>query len=294
MTLQMPPTLVRPASSTSALPSRRRPVDAAWRTRAFACVLLVTSLAATGPARAALFGDDEARKAVLEVRNKLDVFQRETLRQLNELGRQQADMEQRLSRVEQGQRTNLDQQNQLEALRQEVARLRGQLEVQLNEMSQTRRQQKELSAALDTRLKQFEPVQVAIDDRTFSVDQSEKRAYDAALDQFRASDFKGAISGFQSFLKTYPDSPYRPQVLYWLGGAQYASGEFKASIGTLEQLAGKYPDNARVPDALLILGNAQADAGDRKSARETFRSIGERYPGTPASGAAKERMAALR
>ena len=212
------------------------------------------------------------------MRGKLDVFQRETLRQLNELGRQQADMEQRLGRLEQGQRVNLDQQNQLEALRQEVARLRGQLEVQHNELSQTRKQQKDLSAALDSRLKQFEPVQVTLDDKTFSVDQNEKRAYDAALEMFRASDFKGAIAAFQSFQKSYPDSPYLPLVLYWQGGAQYANGDTRAPSAPSSSWPASTPTIPRVPDAMLILGNAQADAGDRKSARETFKTIGDKYP----------------
>ncbi|MEO6270864.1 MAG: tol-pal system protein YbgF [Lautropia sp.] len=275
-------------------PSRpRRPACVSLTGAAVFTLLLSLQFGAPRPAWA-LFGDDEARRAVLEVRGKLEVFQRDTLRQLNEFGRQQADMEQRLSRLEQGQRVNLDQQNQLEALRQEVARLRGQLEVQLNEMSQTRRQQKELSATLDTRLKQFEPIQVTIDDKAASVEQTAKRDYDAALELFRGSDFKGAIAAFQSFQKTYPDSAYRPLVMYWQGGAQYASGDFKGAIGTMDQLAAKYPDNARVPDALLILGNAQADSGDRKSARETFKAIGEKYPGTPASGAAKDRLTSLR
>ena len=271
-----------------------RPASTAGRPATLGLGLLLAVLVTFASPAWALFGDDEARRAVLEVRDKLEVFQRETLRQLNELGRQQADMEQRLARVEQGQRVNLEQQNQLEALRQEVARLRGQLEVQLNELSQTRKQQKELSTALDSRLKQFEPVPVTIDDKGYNVEQAEKRAYEGALEMFRASDFKGAIAAFQSFLKTYPDSPYRPLVLYWQGGAQYANGEFKGAIATLEQLASRFPDNPRVPDALLILGNAQADGGDRKAARETFKSIGDKFPGTPASGAAKERMAALR
>jgi tol-pal system protein YbgF len=263
------------------------------RTTSLAVGLLIAVGSFATPAWA-LFGDDEARKAVLEVRGKLDVFQRETLKQLNEFGRQQADMEQRLVRLEQGQRVNLDQQNQLEALRQEVARLRGQLEVQYNELSQTRKQQKDLTTALDSRLKQFEPVQVTLDERTLSVDQNEKRAYDAALEVFRGSDFKGAVNAFQSFQKTYPDSAYLPWVLYWQGGAHYAAGEQKGAISALEQMARRFPDNPRVPDAMLILGNAQADAGDRKSARETFKTIGEKYPGTPASGAAKERLTALR
>jgi tol-pal system protein YbgF len=268
--------------------------SAAGRSVTLAASLLVAGVVGFASPAWALFGDDEARKAVLEVRGKLEVFQRETLRQLNEIARQQADMEQRLARVEQGQRVNLDQQNQLEQLRQEVARLRGQLEVQLNELSQTRKQQKELTSTLDSRLKQFEPVPVTIDDKNFTVEQTEKRAYDAALELFRASDFKAAIAAFQSFQKTYPDSPYIPLVLYWQGGAQYANGEFKGAIATLDQLARRHPDSPRVPDAMLILGNAQADAGDRKSARETFKAIGDKFPGTPASGAAKERMAALR
>ena len=75
----------------------------------------------------ALFGDDEARKAVLEVRQKVDALQRDMLRQLNEMGRQQADLDQRLSRLESAQRLAIEQQNQMESLRQEVARLRGQV-----------------------------------------------------------------------------------------------------------------------------------------------------------------------
>jgi tol-pal system protein YbgF len=270
---------------TPAPSSCSRQMSGAASKAAFTMSLVLLLAGAAGPAWA-IFGDDEARRAVLDVRSKLDALQRDTLRQLNEFGRQQADMEQRLARLEQGQRMNLDQQNQIEALRQEVARLRGQLEVQLNDLSQTRKQQKDLSATLDTRLKQFEPVQVTIDERSFSVEQAEKRAYDAALELFRASDFKNAITAFQNFQKTYPESPYLPVVLYWQGGAHYAGGEYKAAISTLDQLARKFPDNPRVPDGLLIMGNAQVDAGDRKSARETFRSIGEKFPGTPASGAA--------
>ena len=47
---------------------------------------------------------------------------------------------------------------------------------------------------------------MTIDDRAVNVDQAEKRAYDAALDQFRASDFKAAAQSFAAFQKQYPDS----------------------------------------------------------------------------------------
>ena len=246
-----------------------------------------------GPAHA-LFGDDEARKAIIELRARFDQLQADHGRRLEQMLQKQGDLESRIARLEQGQRVNLEQQNQLETLRQEVARLRGQVEEQLNALDQTRRQQKDLTSQLDSRLKQFEPVQVTLDGKTYSVEQAEKRAYDAALDQFRASDFKSATASFQNFLKSYPDSPYSPLVLYWDGGARYANGDFKGAITTMRALAKNHPDSPRVPDGLLILGNAQADSGDRKGARDTFKSIIDKYPDTSAAGGARERFNALK
>ncbi len=254
---------------------------------------LLSGLLASAPA-AAIFGDDEARKAIIDLRARVDAFQQDTVRRLEQLAQKQGDLEARIARLEQGQRVNLDQQNQLEMLRQDVARLRGQVEEQLNAIDQTRKQQKDLSSQFDSRLKQFEPVQVTIDGKNVSVEQAEKRAYDAALEQFRASEFKGATTAFQAFQKSWPDSAYAPLATYWEGGARYASGDFKGAIATMRALAQRFPDNPRVPDGLLILGNAQADAGDRKGARETFKSIVDRYPDTSAAGGARERIAALK
>lgn len=263
-----------------------------WAVASVSVLALAGGLFAT-PAHA-LFGDDEARKAIIDLRSKVEAWQQDTTRRLEQILQKQGEIEARVARLEQGQRVNLEQQNQIENLRQEVARLRGQVEEQLNALDQTRKQQRDLTSQVDSRLKQFEPVQVTIDGRTFSVEQSEKKAYEAALDQFRASDFKAAIAGFQAFQKSYPDSAYGPVAIYWEGGARYASGDFKGAIASMRTLAQRHPDNPRVPDGLLILGNAQADAGDRKAARETLKSIVDRHPDTSAAGSARERLSALK
>lgn len=242
----------------------------------------------------ALFGDDEARKAIVDLRGKVETMQQETVRRLEQISNKQGEIEARVSRLEQGQRVNLQQQNQIELLREEVARLRGQLEEQLNTLDQTRRQQRDLGKQLDSRLKQFEPVQVTIDGKSVNVEQAEKKAYDAALDQFRSSDFKSATVSFQAFQQAYPESAYGPLANYWEGGARYASGDFKGAITAMRTLAKRSPDNPRVPDGLLILGNAQADSGDRKGARETFKSIIDNHPDTSAAGSARERLAAIK
>ncbi|MGE3603484.1 MAG: tol-pal system protein YbgF [Lautropia sp.] len=302
----MPASSCRPSRLPSAYRQRALPGDApavgsgghrlAARASslAFAVAVAVVAAAATSPASAALFGDDEARKAIIDLRARVDAMQQDLVRRLEQVSQRQGDLEARIARLEQGQRVNLEQQNQIELLRQEVARLRGQVEEQLNALDQTRRQQKELTSQLDSRLKQFEPVQVTIDGKNVSVEQSEKRAYDAALEQFRASDFKAATASFQAFQKSWPESAYAPLAAYWEGGARYASGDFKGAIATMRALAQRHPDNPRVPDGLLILGNAQADAGDRKAARETFKSIVDRYPDTSAAGGARERLAAIK
>ncbi len=87
---------------------------------------------ASPPAQAALFGDDEARQAVLNLRTKVDTLQRDLSRQLNDLASRQTDIEQRLGRLEVSQKASLSRQNDIDSLRQEVAQLRGQLEDTLN------------------------------------------------------------------------------------------------------------------------------------------------------------------
>ena len=147
---------------------------------------------ASPPAQAALFGDDEARQAVLNLRTKVDTLQRDLSRQLNDLASRQTDIEQRLGRLEVSQKASLSRQNDIDSLRQEVAQLRGQLEDTLNQLQQAQKSQQDMSADMDSRLKRFEPTQVTIDGRQFSVEQAEKNEFEAALALFRKSNFKAA------------------------------------------------------------------------------------------------------
>ena len=174
-----------------------------------------------------------------------------------------------------------------------MAQLRGQLEDTLNQLQQAQKSQQDMSADMDSRLKRFEPTQVTIDGRQFSVEQAEKNEFEAALALFRKSNFKAADQAFAKFAKTYPESPYLPTALYWQGGAQYAQGNYNGAVNTLQSLIQRFPDSARKADALLLIGNAQVDAGNDKAARQTFIRIGKEHPNTPAANAARERLKAM-
>jgi tol-pal system protein YbgF len=245
---------------------------------------VAAAVGAAWPAHAQLFTDDEARRAILDLRSRVETMQRDLIRRIEELSA-------RVDRLEQTTRGQLELQNQIQAMRQEIAGLRGQLEVQTNELSKTQRSQRDLASEIDGRIRRFEPVAVTVDGKQVNVDVAERRAYEGALAIFRAGDFKGAQTAFQQFQGAYPQSAYGPGVTYWIGSSQYAQKDNKGAVATLQGFVQRHPDHPRAADALLTVGNAQAEAGDRKAAADTFRTVVEKYDGSGAAQTARERLA---
>jgi tol-pal system protein YbgF len=229
------------------------------------------------PARAGVFDDDEARRAVLTLRDQFNGFQATATQ-----------------RIEQNSRTTIDMQNQLEGLRQEVARLRGQNEVLQNTVDSLQKQQKDYYADLDARLKKFEPQQVTVDGREGTVQPNEKPEYDAALKQFQAGDFKSAGNSFNAFVKKYPQSPYLPLAQYWLGNSLYAQRDYKGSTTVLQNMLQANPTHPKAPDAMIAIANNQLETGQKAAARKTLEQVVAKYPGTEGAQAATNRLKTLK
>ena len=236
------------------------------------------------PAHAQIFSDSEARKAILELRAKVADQERVLQQKDAELG----------ARLDAAQRSQLEMANQIEALRQEIARLRGQIEGLNNEVVTLQKRNKDLYTDLDARLKKMEPSTVTVDGKSAAVDRSEQAAYEAALAQFRASDFKGALAGFQQFVARYPQSPYVPVAHYWIGSAHYALKEYKSAIAAQQILVDRYSDSTRAPDALLSIAESQLQLGDKRSANRTLGRVIKDYPDSDAAKVARERLPATR
>ncbi|MBE7939302.1 tol-pal system protein YbgF [Ramlibacter aquaticus] len=249
-----------------------------WRAVAAASALAAGLLA--GPAHAALFEDDEARRAILELRQRADA-QRQTS------DRQSQD-------TEQLRRSLLDLQSQIEALRGDVARLTGQNEQLQRDIADLQRRQKDIVQGVDDRLRKVEPAKVTVDGREFTADPRESADYEAALAIFRKGDFPSAQAAFTQFLQRYPQSGFRPTALFWLGNAQYANRDYKGAIGNFRTLLSSAADNPRAPEALLSIANCQIELKDNTGARRTLDELMRTYPQSEAAGAARERLAKLR
>ncbi len=262
--------------------------------RAVAVVFLVL---AAGSASAGLFDDEEARRAILDLRQRVESLKQEKADKADrtEADRKWAEEGQRASdEAAQLRRSILDLQNQLETTRVELAKLLGQNEQLARDLSELQRRQKDVDAAFDERLRKLEPVSVSVDGKTFMADSGEKREYDANLALVRKSDFAAATSGFVDFLNRNPQTGYRASALFWLGNAQYASKDCKSAVVNFRSMIAIAPEHMHVPEAMLIIANCQLESKENKSARKTLEELVSSYPGTDAATAAKDRLSRIK
>ncbi len=253
---------------------------------ALAACALVFAFAA--PARAGIFDDDEARRAILDLRKQLE--------QSNEQARarQAEQMSQMTDTVAQLKRSLLELNSQIELQRADNARLRGQIEELARSVAELQRKQTDIVQGVDDRIRKIEPQKVTVDDREFSVDPEEKRQYDDSLAGFRKGEFDRASSGFASLLKRFPGSGYRDSSLFWMGNAQYALRLYKDAIASFRTLVAASPQSPRAPEALLAIANCQAELKDRVAARKTIDELVRAYPKSEAAQAGKERLISLK
>ena len=248
--------------------------------RSVLAAALVAASLFTASAHAALFEDDEARRAILDLRQQLQQ-QREELRRANE---DNATLR----------RSLLELQNQIETVRSELAQQRGSGEQLARDVSDLQKRQRDIAQGVEERLRKFEPVQVNVDGREFSADPQEQKDFEAALGAFRRGDFAAAQGGFGDFVRKYPASGYKPTALFWLGNAQYANRDYRGAIANFRALLQQAPDHPRAPEAVLSIANCQIELKDNPSARRTLDDLVKAYPQSEAASAARERLARLR
>jgi tol-pal system protein YbgF len=248
-------------------------------------------------AHAALFDDKEARKKIVEVEAKQQADHNAAMAAI-------ADLKKRVAAIEaivQGGGL-ADMQNQIEALKQEVAQLKGDLEVAQHHLEATQTRQKDLYTDTDTRLRRIEsgptpaptPANGAVAPVPAAAEEEKdvKALADAnALSQ--SAKHKDAFAAFDSFLKEYPTSKLAPEALYGMGYSQFGLKNYKSAIATQQKVIDLHPESAKVPDAMFNMANSQIQLGQVSSAKKTLRSLIEKHPDAAVTPSAQKRLKAL-
>jgi tol-pal system protein YbgF len=253
-------------------------------------VALAALLVAFGPAQAQLFPDNEARKAILDLRAKVTEGEEQTRQRLAELIASNAQL---TEQIQQMRRSMLEMNNQMEGLRGEVARLRGSDEQRTRDIGELQRQQRDL-AQRAVAARAAEPRSVTIDGREFQTVPEESQQYEAALDLLRAGDFSGTATALTAFMARYPNSGYTDAARFWLGNALYGKRDYKEAIDVFRTFVVGAPQHPRAAEGLLAVANCQIEMKDTRGARTTLNELLRAYPESEAAVAGKERLAALR
>lgn len=285
--------------------------------RALRAVTLGLAFSALLPAaHAGMFDDEEARKQIVQLRGQMADTQRALDQRVAELEAQAKN------------RSIIDLFNQVETLKTEFARLRGQIELLQNEMENTQKRQRDLYVDLDGRMRKLEaqaasaaaaaaatpaiasmppggagsapvnptdagrgsPTAVVVAPPAPVDPVAEQRAYDQGLEHFRAGRFAESVTAFQIFNRTFPRSTLVPSAQYWIGNSLYATRDFRGAIAAQRELIARYPDSAKASDALLNIASAQSELGDLQAARATLQEVAGKYPSTEAGAKAKQRL----
>ncbi|MDR2015779.1 MAG: tol-pal system protein YbgF [Azoarcus sp.] len=222
-----------------------------------------------GPAQAGLFDDAEARQQINNLKQEL---------------------QSRLETVSNGQ---FELANQAEEMRAEVARLRGQLEVLLNEIETLKNRQRDFYIDLDSRMRQLETnaQQTTAPAQTSGAgDGGGNGSYEAALGLLKEGRTAEALAELDTYINNHPDSDNLPEAHFWAGTAALQTKNVAAANKYFNIVLGRWPKSAVAPDAMLGLANGQLAINDRRNARLTLQSLINRYPSSNAAITAKQHL----
>ncbi len=251
---------------------------------------MAASLLAAPPAWAQLFSDDEARKAIIELRARIASLEKQS----EFLATENSTLK---SRVDGMAKSQLDMVSEMGQLRSELQSVLGSLEtltrtVTVEQSSLVSGVEQQIQS-LSERLARFEPQSFVIDNQTILVDAKEKSAFEAAQGLLASGATEAAAAAFDEFSRRFPDSALRPWALNFEGAAHYLRKNYKSSISALSELYQKYPSHARVPESLLTLAASQAESGQTRAARNTLNLLLKHFPNSSQAATAKKRLAAL-
>lgn len=215
------------------------------------CTTVSMATMVAAPAQA--FADDEARRAILDLRAQIKQLSDQNLQARMQLA------------------------DQLDTLQHEVTSLRGQVEKLSWAASQAN------PAAQDQASSKV--AQVA--------DPLEQAAYEGPIALFRGGKYQEAANDFKLFLEAYPNSVLAPEARFYQGSSRYASKDFKGAIAGLQELIDTTPQDPRAADALLVMAASQVELNNMSGAKSSLQKIVKDYPQTSAAETAKNRLKLL-
>ena len=260
-------------------------------------VLIAVGLLYALPAQAGIFDDDVARKQISDLQKSTSQMLIDQSRLMEQMNRDVAELRghiellvNQVTLLEKRQKDlYLDLDNRLQPI--EAGRLKAapatptapkpspQAPIELKPV--------EKAAVAAVVIPQTPPV-INAEPQTPPVDPvAALKAYESALDLFKAGRYKDAVNAFNQFNQNFGSSEQAPAAEFWLGNSYYALGDCVQVIISQQKLLAKWPNSARASDAMTNIATCQAELGQKTESQKTLRDLISRYPDSKAAAAAK-------
>ncbi len=234
---------------------------------------LALAMAAHG-AQAGLFDDEEARKSIKATSDRLDALQR--------------DLDARLIALDQQIKSLglVELFNQVEAIKADIARIRGQVEVLTYELTESQKRQRDLYVDLDSRMRKLEAGPGAV--VPAPVTDAAAPAANAAAAPAPGSPgapvagtlqpAAAAVAGTPALAASASPAPASEQRLYDGALEQFKRGDYPGAIGSFGTFVKTYPRSPLAASAQYWVGNAQFARKDYRAAIAAQRQLLASYP----------------
>ena len=236
-------------------------------------------------------------------------------------------VEQRLNRLENllQNQVLVEQTQKMDQIQQELSALRELVEAQEHQLGLIKQRQRNLYQDMDRRLNDLEikggggsassslssgaalaassassvppPGSANATSKTPAViaapvagDINGKSAYTQAFNTLKEGKYQQAITAFNSFQQTYPESVYGANAQYWLGEAYSVSRDYKTALNEFQKVVSQYPQSNKAEGAMLKIGYTYYEMQDWASAKTALNEVINKYPGTTVTRKAKERL----
>jgi tol-pal system protein YbgF len=126
-----------------------------------------------------------------------------------------------------------------------------------------------------------------------AVGASPKKLLDSAMADYYAGQYDLAIIGFESYIKTFPQSQDADDAQYYVGNCYLNQGKYERAIDAYNLTIRNYPRGNVIPDVYYKLGTALKSLKQPDKAREAFSFVIKTYPDTQAATLAQQQIQQL-
>jgi tol-pal system protein YbgF len=123
--------------------------------------------------------------------------------------------------------------------------------------------------------------------------QGEDGDYRTGLESYQRGDYGRAVQSLRRFVGKNPTSEAVPTAQYWIGESYFSQGKFNEAILAYNEILVAWPKSGRVPAALLRQATAFANLGDKIDARLILQKLISDHPGSQEAEQAKAQLRSL-